>query len=212
MCPWTSFRSWSWHKPAATLRSSGYGFYVWKKTTKKTTVVLPEINLLPWTSSQAPLLLAVQWVVRALLCSLGGVTQQHHERNATPYLTTARLNKTVACFVLLAQRKRNNYFRRQNMYEITSRTQISFNSLIANAYKWNMHNIASAAGKLEKFIWALNAPGPDVQQKGLWLDGPCLEMIVSPLNVKLSSATASHLVLWCVLKMASCCTRSADGH
>lgn len=124
-----------------------------------------------------------------------------------PYLMMARLNKTVACFVLLAQRKRNNYFRRDNMYEIKSCTQISCNSLIANAYKWNMHNIASAAGKLEKFIWALNAPGPDVQQKALWLDGPCLEMILSP-NVKLSSATASHWVLWRVLKMASCCTRS----
>lgn len=75
------------------------------------------------------------------------------------------LNKTSAYFVLLGYRKSYNYYGRKNMYEIKSRVQISFNILIAGADKWNVHNIANAAWKWEKFIRGLNAPEPDRQEK-----------------------------------------------
>lgn len=105
------------------------------------------------------------------------------------------LDLIKALLVLFCEdKKKSNYLRRKNMYQMKLCREISFNGLITNVYKRNTRNVASTAWKWEKFIWGFSAPERDVQQKAVWLDSFCLEMNLSLQNVMLSPTIASHSI------------------
>lgn len=135
------------HMAAVTVKKFGCFFvFLCLKNIKLQKKLLGFQKYIRNSCSCAPWPLAVQWVWRALLCSLGGPlwsdTTASREKRIKWWLV---LIKTIVCFRLKAK----NVMR--IMYEIKSCKHIECgcNSLIANIYTQNGHNVASTAWKLE---------------------------------------------------------------